>query len=257
MIGLIGGGCVLAVTAVTSHQHLAALFNLPGLVMVLGGTLAATVISRPLGDVARVFKSLRTLLHDEKLDVDTEVNQLLDVAHWYRAGRIDAADQAVERVTNPLLRDGARLVIDRQPLDDVVKVMQWRVAAERDRDQGDAHILRTMGTFAPAFGMLGTLFGLIQMLGNLGQADLPQIGATMGFALITTLYGLVFANLMFKPLAIKMERRLQARLMLMNVILEGVVLLHQRRHPTMIKEALDTYVLRVATQSTADLAKAA
>jgi chemotaxis protein MotA len=244
LIGLLGGLMILAVTATVSHEHLATLFNLPGLLMVLGGTLAATLVSRPAGDVVRVLKSLRTLLHDHDVSIDDELNQLLNVAHWHRAGNITAAEQAVDQVGDPLLRTGAQLVIDREPLDDIVKVMQWRVAAVRSKEQGDAHILRTLATFAPAFGMLGTLFGLIQMLGNLGQAALPVIGQTMSFALITTLYGLVLANMVFKPLAIKMEQRIQHRVMVMNMIVEGIVLLYQRRHPMVIREALTTYVLQ-------------
>ena len=242
LIGLVGGLSVLGIAAVFSHQHLGGLINLGGLVMVFGGTLAATVVSRPMRDVARVWRSLRTLMDDEEPEVDTEMAQLLEVAYWHRLGQVRAAEQAVDQVRSPFLRTGARLVIDREPVDDIVKVMQWRIAGVRAKEQGDAQILRTMAAFAPAFGMLGTLFGLIQILGNLGQVDLGQIGAAMSFALTTTLYGLVLANMVFKPLAIKMERRLQQRVMMMNVMLEGVVLLFQRRHPAIIKETLTAYL---------------
>ena len=123
-------------------------------------------------------------------------------------------------------------------------MLQWRIAGVQSRELGDAQILRTMATFAPVFGMLGTLFGLIQLLGTLGHAGLAQIGASMSFALITTLYGLILANMIFKPLAMKMEQRVRLKLTAMNVIVEGIVLLHQRRHPFLIKEALATYMLQ-------------
>ncbi|MGA7802765.1 MAG: MotA/TolQ/ExbB proton channel family protein [Gammaproteobacteria bacterium] len=248
-IGLLGGLFVLALAALFSHQHLAGLFNLGGLLIVVGGTLAATVVSRSVRDLLRVAKSLKTLMDDGESTVDPEMAQLLEVAYWHRLGQVRAAEQAVEQVRSPFLRTGARLVIDREPVEDIVKVMQWRIAGMRTKEQGDAQILRTMATFAPAFGMLGTLFGLIQILGNLGQVDLGQIGAAMSFALTTTLYGLVLANMVFKPLAIKMERRLQHRIMMMNVMLEGVVLLYQRRHPAIIKETL-TACMRQQQEST-------
>lgn len=238
LIGLLGGLLVFILTALCSHVQPSGLFNIGGLIMVLGGTLTATVVSRPLSEVVRVGKAVRTLLGDEKTDIETEMAQLLEIAYWHRLGQIRAAEQAIEQVSSPFLRTGAQLVIDREPPEDIVKIMQWKIAGIRASEQGDAQILRTMAAFAPAFGMLGTLFGLIQVLGNLGDVGLGQIGAAMSFALTTTLYGLVAANMVFKPLAIKMERRLQQRMMMMNVIIEGVVMLYQRRHPAIIKETL-------------------
>ena len=244
LIGLVGCMVVLAVTALASHQNILNLINLPGLVMVLGGTLTATLVSRPVKDVLRVAKSIRTLVHDDEFNINAEMTHLLTIAYWYRAGNLPAAEQALEQVANPLLRTGAQLVIDREPIQDVIKVLQWRIAGVQSRELGDAQILRTMATFAPVFGMLGTLFGLIQLLGTLGHVELAQIGTSMSFALITTLYGLILANMIFKPLAMKMEQRMRHKLTVMNVIVEGVVLLHQRRHPFLIKEALATYMLQ-------------
>jgi chemotaxis protein MotA len=181
--------------------------------------------------------------------VETEINDLLTIAHWYRLGNIYAAERAIEQVHNPLLRSGAQLVIDQEPIHDIIKMLQWRIASVRAKEQGDASILRTMSVFAPAFGMLGTLFGLMQMLSHLGSAGLPEIGAAMSFALITTLYGLVLANMIFKPLAMKMDRRAQQEITSMNFILEGIMLLHQRRHPTIIKEALTMYMLQLQSNN--------
>jgi chemotaxis protein MotA len=241
-LGLLGGLLVLIMMALVSHQDLAGLFNLPGLVMVLGGTLAATLVSRPARDVMTALRSLRSLLHDEKVEINGEIGHLLNIAHWYRDGNLRAAEQVIEQVSNPLLRAGAQLVLDREPIQDIVKLLQWRITGARARDLGNAQILRTMAMFAPAFGMLGTLFGLIQMLGSLGESGLGQIGAMMSFALITTLYGLLLANMVLKPLAMKMEQRIEHQTMLMNFIIEGILLLHERRHPMVIKEALATYM---------------
>jgi chemotaxis protein MotA len=259
LLGLLGCVGVLVATAYIAHQGFIAMFNLPGLVMVVGGTLAATLVSRPLQDVIKTIKALPKLMHDERIQINSEIPHLLDIAYWYRAGNLRAAEQVIAQIKNPLLRIGAQLVIDQEPIHDIVKVLQWRIAGIRDQEQSQAHILRIMATFAPAFGMLGTLFGLVQMLNGLGQASLSQVGVTMSFALITTLYGLVLANVLFKPLAMKMERRIQQRIMGMNFILEGVVLLHQRRHPIVIKESLEMYLsqLQGNPQAPLSLARAA
>ena len=248
-LGLLGGVCILIATSYIAHQGLIALFNVPGLIMVVGGTLAATLVSRPLQDVISAFKAIPKLMRDENIQINSEIPQLQHIAYWYRAGNIKAAEQAISEVDNPLLRIGAQLVIDQEPIHDIVKVLQWRIAGIRDQEQSEAHILRIMATFAPAFGMLGTLFGLVQMLNGLGHASLSQVGVTMSFALITTLYGLVLANVVLKPLAMKMERRIQRRVMSMNFVLEGIVLLYQRRHPMVIKDSLELFISQLQTEA--------
>jgi len=259
LIGLLGGIAVLVASALITHQNMLALLNLSGLIMVLGGTLMATFVSRPVRDVIGALKALRRMMHDDNIQVETEIAHLLNIAHWYRFGNITAVEQEIAQVSNPLLRTGAQLVIDQEPIQDIIKTLQWRVAGVRAKEQGDANILRTMASFAPAFGMLGTLFGLMQMLNTLGNAGLAAIGASMSFALLTTLYGLVLANIIFKPLAMKMERRAHQETMSMNFILEGIVLLHQRRHPMIIKEALSMYMMQLQTpqKTPISLAKAA
>ena len=242
VIGLAGGGVLVLGMMLLAPQHIGVFFNIPGLIVVLGGTLAATVVSRPIADVMRVLRSLPELATDEPLSAEGEIEQLLRVAEWYRRGNLRAAEMELASVANPFLRSGMQLVIDQGPLQDLTKVLQWRIAGLRQREMADAQILRTMATLAPAFGMLGTLFGLVHMLSELGHSGLQQIGSTMAFAMATTLYGLLAANLVLKPLAIKMERRTQQRLALMNMLHEGILLLYDRCHPTMIRETLDAYL---------------
>jgi chemotaxis protein MotA len=101
--------------------------------------------------------------------------------------------------------------------------------------------MRTMAVFAPAFGMLGTLFGLIHMLYGLGSSGIAEIGAAMGFAMITTLYGIVAANLFLKPLAMKLERRHQQEYSVNHMLCEALLLVQERRHPSLILDALESF----------------
>jgi chemotaxis protein MotA len=200
------------------------------------------VVSRPIADVVRVLRGLSELATDDPATADGEIEQLLRVAECYRHGNLHAAERELAQVSNPFLRSGMQIVIDQGPLQDLTKVLQWRIAGVRMREQADAQILRTMAALAPAFGMLGTLFGLVQMLSGLGHSSLQEIGATMAFAMSSTLYGILAANLVLKPLAIKMERRTQGRLVLMTMLQEGILLLYERRHPTLIRETLEAYL---------------
>ncbi len=242
LIGLLAGAGLVLGMMLLVPARIGVFFNIPGLLVVLGGTLAATVVSRPITDVMRVLRSLPELVKDVPLSADSEVQQLLRVADWYRRGNIFAADLELEKIHNPFLHGGIQMVIDAAPLQDLLKVLQWRIAGVRMREHADSQILRTMAALTPAFGMLGTLFGLVQMLSGLGHSGLQEIGATMAFAMSATLYGILAANLVLKPLAIKMERRTQRRLVLMNMLQEGILLLYERRHPTLIRETLDAYL---------------
>ena len=120
-------------------------------------------------------------------------------------------------------------------------MLRWRMVRVKARERTEAQILRTMAIYAPAFGMLGTLVGLINMLEVIQAGDLAIIGPRLAVALMSTFYGILLANLVFKPIAVKLERRTEARLMAMTMILEGIMMVSKRRLPAFIEEALNTY----------------
>ena len=99
-----------------------------------------------------------------------------------------------------------------------------------------------MGSYAPAFGMLGTLLGLVNMLHGMSEGSFEQVGFNMAVALVTTFYGIVLANLIFKPIAVKLERRTEQRVQLLSMVLESVSLLSQKRGPAFIRETLHSFI---------------
>jgi chemotaxis protein MotA len=112
---------------------------------------------------------------------------------------------------------------------------------QRQRAESDINIMRTMAIFAPAFGMMGTLFGLIHMLHGIGSSGISEIGTAMAFAMITTLYGIVAANLILKPLAMKLERRQQQEFAANHMLGEVLLMVQERRHPTLILDAINFF----------------
>ncbi len=247
VIGLLGGAIVLIGMLIMAPVNAGAFFNIPGLIVVLGGTFAATCISRPFRDVSRLLRTLPGLFREDAGSIETDVAQLLQFATRYRHGNLQAAERELANIENPFLHAGLRRVIDRGTLEDLRNSMQWRISGLRSREQGRVQILQTMSVFAPAFGMLGTLFGLVQMLSGIGTSGLDEIGGTMAFAMITTVYGIVASNLFFKPLAIKMERRTVQRLMHLNALMEGVMQVYEKRHPTLIRESLEGFFAHQAS----------
>ncbi|MET0091685.1 MAG: MotA/TolQ/ExbB proton channel family protein [Candidatus Thiodiazotropha sp.] len=142
-------------------------------------------------------------------------------------------------ISDPLLRRGTQLVLDGFPRDQINLALQRQIAEDRDHLRQPVEMLRAMSGYAPAFGMLGTLLGLVQMLFGLGSGDLASIGAAMGFAMLTTVYGLVLANLILKPLASKFEQRGRQLITQKVAHLQAVMMVCDRQHSDLIREMMD------------------
>lgn len=238
----LGGGLLLILGMILlAPEHIGAFFNIPGLIVVLGGTLAATLVSRPIKEVLRVLRQIPALLEDHRPNAEAEIQQLLNFADLYRRGALRLAEQQLQVTTNPILLTGLRHIVDGGGRDELIKLVRYRVHAQRQHAESDVNIMRTMAIFAPAFGMLGTLFGLIHMLNGLGSSGISEIGTAMAFAMITTLYGIVAANLFLKPLAMKLERRQQQEFSVSHMLCEGLLMVQERRHPALILDALEVF----------------
>lgn len=239
ILGLLLAGAIVALGAASSIRDPSDLIDLPSLVVVLGGTAAATLISYPLREVVRVFKVFVIVLRNERLYGREDLDEIVRVSRKFFRGQIAALEDELARCRNPFLRTGVQMVIDGAPVADIVELLQWRIAKLKARERAEAQIFRSMAMYAPAFGMLGTLLGLISMLRSL-HGDFQSIGSSMAIAMITTLYGILLANLLFKPIAIKFERRTERRVMQMNMVLEGVTPMAQRRSPAFIRLYLES-----------------
>ncbi len=242
LIGMIAGVLLVAVILLVSAEHPSLYVNLPGLAIVLGGTLAATFISYPLREVMRIFGLIGTVLRNERLYTREDLDELVKMSRLWIGGNLHAVEAELVRVRNPFLRTGVQLVIDNTPEDDIVDLLQWRIARLRAQEAAEAQLFRVMAGFAPAFGMLGTLVGLVNLMFVLGEGDLVRIGQQMGVALITTFYGILLANLLLRPIAVKLERRTEQRVVLMNMILQGVRMMCERRSPVLMRETLRSFI---------------
>jgi chemotaxis protein MotA len=224
------------------HSSLALIFDLPGLLVVLGGTLVATMISQSRRAVLSLLCSLPHKLTESTEDRVEILRSLLTLADYYRHSDIHGAEAVVKALPTSFLKTGLYLVIDRYSKDHVIRILQWHIGKKRDELESEVLLLHTMSGYAPAFGMLGTLFGLINMLYGLGDSHLGHLGMSMGFAMMTTVYGLIAATLIFKPLAVKLQRHVKQRLAWMYAQYEAVLMIYERQHPLLIKAYLDAFI---------------
>lgn len=243
LIGALAGVLMLAIVLAVSATDPGMYINLPGLAIVLGGTLAAVFISYPLREVLRVFALLRTIFKSEQNYIDRDIDELVQISQLWMKNDVRKVEEALEKVSNPFLRTGVQLVIDRTPEDQIIDLLQWRIARLRAREQAEAQMFRVMAGFAPAFGMLGTLVGLINLLTVLSAGDMTVIGQQMAVALMTTFYGVLLANLLFKPVAVKLERRTEQRVVLMNMVMQGISMMSDKRGPAVMRETLQSFMM--------------
>ncbi len=242
LIGMLASIALLGSVLFFSAESGQSFFNLPGLAIVVTGTLAATFISYPLQEVVRVVRLVGIVFRRENTYTRDDIRELVRMSRLWFQGDIRKVDEQLSRARNPFLRTGIQLVIANTREDEIIDIMRWRIARLKARERAEAQIFRTMATYSSAFGMIGTLVGLVNMLAVMDANSLDLIGPQMSVALLTTFYGILLANVLFKPIAVKLERRTEDRLIAMNMILEGVALMSKRRPPSVIEETLQSFL---------------
>ena len=242
-IGLIGGSMLF--TSLNYGLSMGNFWSLESMMIVLGGTLSATAIAFRLNDVKNVFGLIKFVFKKPAFQLDEVVEDLVNLGEAYRKDRKDL-EQAAEGLNNRFLKDGIVFIVQGTPLEDLRTMMETREEYRERREQNEAGLMKTLGTHSPAFGMVGTLIGLIMMLLGMGSSDggdmAAQLGQSMSIALITTFYGAVLANLLFLPFAEKINSRNKENTVCGELVIEGLMLIHQKKHPIVIRDVLNSYI---------------
>ena len=214
-------------------------WDTPSLMIVFGGTIASTFISHPMGDAKGFLGYIGKSWKPNSVQLVETLTLIIDVSKIARKN-ILAIEDALPSIDNLFLRGGLRLVVDRSDREAIVNMMAHEVKyAMADKDNEIA-VVGTMGSLCPAWGMLGTLVGLVILLQNLD--DPSMIGPAMALALITTLYGSLFANVIFAPAKKKLESYKAEEKVLMEMIRDGVLYIEGGQRPDFIENDLMNYL---------------
>jgi len=235
ILGLVMGFVIIG-TAILDGSSLGAFINLPSLGITLGGTLAATAVQFPLKQVRTIIPLILITLRGRQSQARELIHDIVEFAKKARREGLLAMEQEVAEHPNEFLRKGIQLVVDGTEPELVRNIMEIDLAAHEERHALGQEVLQAMATYAPAFGMLGTLIGLIQMLTQLDDPD--AIGPGMAVALITTFYGVILANLVFLPMAGKLRIRSQEERLERELIIEGVLSIQAGENPRIVEEKL-------------------
>ncbi len=248
LLGALFGTVVLAIAILTETQDAWVFWNAPGFAIVAGGVVAATFICYPLAEVMRSLRAVGNVLRREDLPVVEAIGSLKQVAENAMATGTYRLDQELHAAENLFLKDCLRMVVDNMNPDRMRKVMETTILETRRASMAEAAIFRSMSKMAPAFGMVGTLIGLIVMFKGMGGSahagdnPMAELAGHMAVALTATFYGVILANLVFLPIATKLERRVAQRVNLMRVIMEGSLLLARRTPPELIVDELKAFI---------------
>ena len=216
-----------------------AFIDLPAILIVLGGTAAVTLISFSLEDVARAQPMMIRALVSRIQDPAMAAREMLVLAETARQKTPLALQAALPTLQRePFLYRAVSLVVDGAPVEEIERVMTCELHATTARQAKSAGVLHRAAEVAPAMGLIGTLVGLVQMLGGLD--DPATIGPSMSIALLTTLYGALLANMVFAPLASKLERNAEAEALVNQIYVLGALSIGRQENPRRLQLLLNT-----------------
>ncbi len=237
IIGLVGGS-LLVVGAILSGGSLLLFINIPSVLIVVGGTVATSFIRFGMGDVINSVK-VATNAFSSKLSVPQQIiKEIVNLANIARKNGLIVLEQ--QTIDDPFLKKAIMYCVDGHEAEFIEEVLKKEVNLTIERHDLGRKVFAAMGDVAPAFGMVGTLIGLVQMLANM--SDPSSIGPSMAVALLTTLYGALIANLFALPIADKLALRSQEEERNRRLIVEGVLGILKGINPRVMEEFLETFL---------------
>ncbi len=243
IIGIISGATLLFIAIV--HQGGYKIFlNLDSFMITFGGTIAATFISYPLPRVIKVFKVLKNIFKSEKNEYNKYIRLLISLSIKARQNSILSLEADLKKIKNRIISIGLQMVIDGSPPELIRDVLETEIEYMKIRHSEGEQIFRTMAKLSPAFGMIGTLIGLIAMLRSMADigATAEAMGPAMAVALITTFYGAMLANLLFIPIAEKLKSMTDNELLLSAILIEGILLIQEGVNPRIVERKLNSFL---------------
>lgn len=240
IIGVIGGFGFIFMSILTSGGAIGLYLNLPSFLMVIGGSFAAMTVANPLSRMLGIVKYIRHALRTPDWQEEKMISDLVSFSERARREGLLALEDNLDEVEDEFMRKGIQLVVDGTDPEVIKTILYSDLNQLQERHAVGIKIFEDWGKIAPAFGMIGTLAGLIAMLANI--EDESSIGSGMALALITTMYGAIFANLVLIPIKSKLEDRDKDEVRVKEIILEGILSIQSGDNPRILLEKLVSFL---------------
>lgn len=219
-------------------------FDASSVLIVIGCTLAVVVASFPVKMIRAMPRHFGIMLNTKKFDPMYYIDQLVELAQVARKNGLLALEEMANQQTDPFFKQAVMLIVDANDADKVRGILNNDIECMSSRHEDVAAMYEKASAVAPAFGMLGTLIGLINMLKNMNMdgGGSNTIGSDMGTALITTLYGTVLAHMIFSPIASNLRARDEEEVLCKMIIVEGITSIQSGENPKFLREKLLTFI---------------
>ena len=240
IIGVIAGFVLIVMSILTSGGNIMAYVNIPSLLMVVGGSFAAVIVASPLSRVLGIMKFVNVALRVPTIEYELVISGLINFSEKARREGLLALEDDLEEVQEEFMKRGIRLVVDGTDPDIIRSVLYTDLNQLQERHAIGIKMFDDWSKYAPAFGMIGTLAGLVAMLAAL--EDTSTIGTKMALALITTMYGTIMANLLLIPVKNKLEDRDRDEALLREIMIEGILGIQSGDNPRILEEKLLSFL---------------
>ena len=226
-------------------------FDLSSILIVVGGTLAVVIACYP--KLARSFpKHIKIMLRAEAFNPAEYVEQLVELAQIARKNGLLALEEKANDQADPFFKQAIMLIVDANDPDRVRSILENDIEQTSARHQEVVAMYERGSNAAPAFGMIGTLIGLINMLKSLDSADMESLGPNMSVALVTTFYGSFLAHVIFNPIAANLTARDEEEILCRQIIVEGIMAIQSGENPKFLRERLMTFMNQQQRESSGE-----
>lgn len=233
-------GILAVVGSILAAGSLASFIDIPSLLVVLPGSTAAILISYPLNDVLAFVGMVMQAVQYTEADKKKTIEMMVKFAEEARKDGLLVLESHIKEIDDAFIKSGLQLAIDGTEPELLAEILEAEIANMEERHKKGHGICEAFGAYAPAFGMIGTLIGLVLMLQNM--SDPASIGPSMAVALITTFYGAIMANLVFLPLGGKLKERTKEETQVREMIIAGILSIQSGDNPRLVEQKLMAFL---------------
>lgn len=242
LIGLVAG-FALILNGILQSGELSSFIDLPSLLITLGGTITTVISNYPASMLKEFPKHIKIVMNTKKFAPEEYIDKLVELAQVARKNGLLALEAEIEQIEDPFFKQSLTMIVDSNDSDKVREILENDLDCLSARHQTVAGLYERGAAIAPAFGMIGTLVGLINMLKSMNpEQGAGDLGANMSVALVTTFYGCIIAHMLFSPIANHLHLRDDQEVLCKTLIIEGVLAIQAGENPKFLKEKLVSFL---------------
>lgn len=230
----------LIIWAVYAGGSFSSFVDVPSIMIVVGGSICTTLVSNPMDKIKGVIGVTKKAVMHKAESPQKLISELVSYAEIARRDGILSLEAQCKEIDDPFIVRGIQMAVDGTDPELIEQIMETELENLIERHEAGKAVFDAMGKYAPAFGMIGTLIGLVAMLANM--SDPSSIGSGMAVALLTTLYGAIISNVVFLPMSDKLAKRSGEEIILKTIIIKGVMSIQSGDNPRVVEQKLKTFL---------------